>query len=269
MKEVYSPTEDTHVLPTYYPVPGFGILPVNAFVLKAKEPVLVDAGLLAEQEEFISTLSSVIDPKELKWLWLTHTDLDHIGSLQRLLQEVPQLHVITTYLGAGKMGMISPLPMDRVYFLNPGQSLDIGDRKLTAMKPPSFDAPETTGFFDSKTRALFSSDCFGAVMSSPAQDARDISRKELNEFQLMWATVDSPWLQSVDRQIFGKTLNTVRDMSPSMILSSHLPPAQGMTEDFLKTLASARDAKPFVGPDQEALQQMLAQLTQGTQESAA
>lgn len=49
MKEVYSPTEDTHVLPTYYPVPGFGILPVNAFVLKAKEPVLVDAGLLAEQ----------------------------------------------------------------------------------------------------------------------------------------------------------------------------------------------------------------------------
>jgi hypothetical protein len=35
-----------------------------------------------------------------------------------------------------------------------------------------------------------------------------------------------------------------------------------MTAQLLKTLASVPDAKPFIGPDQEALQRMLWQITQ-------
>jgi flavorubredoxin len=161
MEKSYSPAEGIHVLPAYDPLPGYGILPINAFVLKAKEPVLVDSGLISEQDEFMATLSSVIDPQELKWLWLTHTDRDHIGSAHKLLEEVPHLRVITTYLGVSKMSLSSPLPLDRVYLLNPGQSINVGDRTLTDIQPPLFDAPETTGFIDSKSRAFFSSDCFG------------------------------------------------------------------------------------------------------------
>jgi hypothetical protein len=148
-ERLYSPAEGIHVLPTYAPIPGYGILPINAFVLKAKEPVLVDCTLTSEQDEFMTVLSSTIDPQELKWLWITHTDRDHVGNCHRLMEEVPHLRVITTYLGAGKMSLISPLPMDRVYFLNPGQSLHVGDRKLIAVQPPIFDAPKTTGFIDS------------------------------------------------------------------------------------------------------------------------
>lgn len=261
MQTPFSATREIEVLPSYTPVPGYGILPVNAFVLKAKEPVLVDAGVIAERDDFISALRAIIDPQELRWLWLTHTDPDHTGGIQRLLEEAPRLRVITTFIGAGKMGLFSPLPMERVHFLNPGQSIEVGDRTLTAIKPPCFDAPETTGFFDSKSRALFSSDCFGAVLSAPAQDARDIPPKELTEFQMLWATVDAPWLHSVDRTLFAKALDAVRRLSPAVILSSHLPVASGMTEQFLKTLASAVEQAPFVGPDQAALRQNLAQVT--------
>jgi flavorubredoxin len=262
MERPYSPAEGIHVLPTYAPIPGYGTLPVNAFVLKAKEPVLVDCGLISEQNEFMDALSSVIDPQELKWIWLTHTDRDHIGSFHKLLEEAPRLRVITTFMGAGKMSLSSPLPMDRVYLLNPGQSIHVGDRRLTAVQPPIFDAPETTGFIDSKSGALFSSDCFGAIMSSPAEDVRDIPQEELTEMGTIWATIDAPWIHSINRGLFGKTLNRIRELSPSMILSSHLPAAPGMTTQLLKTLASVPDAKSFTGPDQEALQRMLGQITQ-------
>jgi flavorubredoxin len=261
MERSYSPAEGIHVLTTYGPIPGFGILPINAFVLKAKEPVLVDCGLISEQDEFMAALSSVIDPQELKWLWITHTDRDHVGNFQKLLEEVPHLRVITTYLGAGKMSLSSPLPMDRVYFLNPGQSLHVGDRRLIAVQPPVFDAPETTGFFDSKSGALFSSDCFGAIMSSPSEDARDIPHQELAEMGTIWATIDAPWIHNINRTLFSKALDQIRELSPSIILSSHLPAAPGMTMQLLKTLASVPDAKPFTGPDQEALQRMLGQIT--------
>jgi hypothetical protein len=47
-----------------------------------------------------------------------------------------------------------------------------------------------------------------------------------------------------------------------MVLSSHLPPAQGSsTERLLGALAAVPDAPAFVGPDQAALEQMLAGMT--------
>jgi flavorubredoxin len=263
MEKPQQAAQDTHVLPSYFPIPGLGIVPVNAFLIMAKEPVLVDTGLVPESQEFMQSLRSLIDPNDLKWIWLTHTDQDHIGSLHRLLEEVPNLKVITTFLGVGKMSLFAPLPMDRVYFLNPGRSIDVGDRTLTAVKPPSFDAPETTGLFDSKSQVLFSSDCFGAVLQSPAQDAADIPQRDLIEGQTLWATVDAPWLHQVDRATFARALNAVREMSPGTVLSSHLPPAHGMNERLLDTLAAAPDAGPFVGPDQAQLEAMLAEMTQG------
>ena len=57
------------------------------------------------------------------------------------------------------------------------------------------------------------------------------------------------------------SLNAIRQMDPELILSSHLPAARGMNERLLGTLATAPNATPWVGPDQEALMQMMAQIT--------
>ncbi|MCG7755016.1 MBL fold metallo-hydrolase, partial [Flavihumibacter cheonanensis] len=91
---------------------------------------------------------SVIDPEDLRWIWLTHTDFDHIGALHQLLEENPRIRVITTFLGVGIMSLTAPLPMERVFLVNPGQDITVGDRTLTAVKPPVFDNPSTTGFYD-------------------------------------------------------------------------------------------------------------------------
>jgi flavorubredoxin len=263
MEQPYKVAPDIDVIGSYAPVPGMGILPINAFVIKASEPVLVDTGHVLEKAGFMEALRSVIDPADLKWIWLTHTDFDHIGSLHQLLDEAPQVRVITNFLSVGKMSIYNPLPMNRVYFLNPGEKISVGDRTLTAVKPPTFDAPETTGVYDDKSNAFFSSDCFGSILSSPAQDAADIPQQDLRDGQVLWASVDSPWLYTVDEGKFAKGLDTVRQMSPELILSSHVPPARGMTEQFLGSLAATPKAQPFVGPDQAALEAMLAQMTGG------
>jgi mRNA degradation ribonuclease J1/J2 len=68
---------------------------------------------------------------------LTHTDFDHIGSLEPLLRRNPRIRVITSFLGVGILGLSSTrLPMDRVYLVNPGQTVTVGGRRLTAVKPP-------------------------------------------------------------------------------------------------------------------------------------
>jgi flavorubredoxin len=260
MDQAYEPIDGVSILPSHFSVPGLGVIPVNAYLIKARAPVLVDTGLHADSDDFLAALRSLIDPRDLRWIWLTHTDQDHVGSLRRLLDEAPRAKVVTSFLGAGKLALVAPLAPERVYLLNPGQSLDVGERTLTAVRPPAYDAPETTGLYDGKSGVFFSSDCFGAVLAAPAQDAADLARETLRERQTLWATIDAPWLHSANEAWLAKALGSVRQMSPSAIFSSHLPPAFGMTEPLLGALSAARSAAPFVGPDQAALEGQRAEI---------
>lgn len=265
MISTYRPAPDIDVLVSAFPIPGFGLVPINAFVLHGAEPLLVDTGAVVEAEDFMTALQSIIDPAALKWIWLTHTDFDHIGTVHQLLTEHPQLRVITTFLGVGIMSLSAPLPMDRVCLVNPGQKITVGDRTLVAVKPPVFDNPCTTGFFDDKSGALFSSDCFGALLQAVPESATDLSDEDLRMGQCIWATIDSPWLHNVDRDALAAELDTIRKMDPTMVLSSHLPAAPGVTlERLLASLAATPTTQRFVGPDQTALEQMLAQMTGGS-----
>lgn len=258
----YRAAPDIEVLTSDFPIPGFGLVPINSFVLKGREPLLVDTGAVVHSSDFMAALRSVIDPADLKWLWITHTDFDHMGSLQQLLAENPKLRVITTFLGVGIMSLAAPLPMDRVYLVNPGETITVGDRTLSAVRPPAFDNPSTTGFYDSKSGAFFSSDCFGALLSTVPQNAADLSDADLRDGQVFWATLDAPWLHKVDRTVFAGELEGIRRMAPKLVLSSHLPAAPGhMTDRLLASLATACTAQPFVGPNQAALEQMLKAMT--------
>jgi flavorubredoxin len=257
--ETYQAASDVDVVTSTLAVAGFGNLAVNAFVIHAAEPVLVDTGTVVASDDFMTALRSVVDPADLRWIWLTHTDFDHIGSLHRLLDENPRLRVITSFLGVGIMGLAAPLPMDRVYLVNPGQRVGVGDRTLTAVRPPAFDNPITVGLLDDRSGILFSSDCFGALLDEVPERAEDLSDEALHQGQVFWATVDSSWLHSVDRVVFASELDRIRSLKPSMVLSSHLPAARGESmERLLGALAAVPDAPPFVGPDQAALEQMLA-----------
>jgi flavorubredoxin len=260
--QTYTATPGVDVVSETANIPGFGSLAINAFVIHADQPVLVDTGAVRSTDDFMTALRSVIDPADLRWIWLTHTDFDHIGSLQRLLDENEQLRVITSFLGMGIMGLSeSPLPMERVYLVNPGQSVNVGDRTLTAVRPPAFDNPITAGLRDDHSGILFSSDCFGALLDEVPERAEDLSDAALRQGQIFWATVDSSWLHHVDRSVFASELDRIRALEPTMILSSHLPAAQGSSTDrLLGALAEVPDAPPFVGPDQAALEQMMAEM---------
>jgi flavorubredoxin len=209
----------------------------------------------------METLESVIDPEDLRWLYLTHPDLDHVGSLLQVLDRAPQVRLVTTFLGFGILSLTNQISMDRVYFLNPGETLDIGDRTITALRPPTFDNPATTAFYDNRSGILFSSDCFGALLPEVFEDAGDVPEDVLRQGQVTWTTIDSPWLHKIEKSAFASELNTIRQMAPALVLSSHLPPAKSITERMLGSLAAAPESEPFMGPNQAALEAMMAQMT--------
>ena len=249
---------DIAILPAHFPVPGVGYLPINAFVIKATEPVLVDTGTGIESEEFINALRSIIDPQDLKWVWLTHDDADHTGSIQKVLEAAPSARLAANSLAVLRMSSAWRVPMDRVFWLNPEESIMVGDRTLTAVRPPLYDNPTTIGIYDSRSEAFLSADCFGALIPSPAQNVYDIAEEDLAQGMVSWASGDNPWVHIVEPSLFSQALDRVRQLSPKIILSAHLPPALGKTRHLLELLATVPTSTPFVAPNQTALEQILA-----------
>jgi hypothetical protein len=254
---------DVSVLRDHLEVPGLGFLAVNAFVIHAEQPVVVDTGLGLADRDFLASLASVVDPVDVRWIWLTHPDRDHTGGLFALLDAAPHARVVTTFAGAGIMSAERPLPLDRLYLLNPGQSLDVGDRRLTGFRPPLFDNPATVGVMDTSTGVCLSSDCFGAPLPTAelatAEDATAVNPDELRAAQLLWASVDSPWVHNVDPAKYAASFTPLRDFRPSAILSTHLPPVTRDSATLFTTLLDAPQATAFTGPDQAALEVMLRQ----------
>ena len=168
---------DISVLSDQLEAPGVGFIPVNAFVLHAAEPVVVDTGLSPPDRDFLASLGAVksqtcggssLDPPRPR---------PHRG---------PVCAARGRSAGAGdhhlpeRRLLVSRAanPADRLYLLNPGQSPGCGGSKADRVRPPLFDNLGTIGVFDDRTQACFSSDRFGAPMPDAqlavCGDVRDI-----------------------------------------------------------------------------------------------
>ncbi len=263
MESPYQAAPDVHVFPVSLPIPGVGVLPVNAYLLMAEEPVLIDTGIGVDGEDFVAAVSSLVDLRKLKWVWLTHDDADHTGSIHRIMELAPEAKLVTHAFSALRMSTWWPVPLDRVHAIRFGDEIHVGDRTLTSTAPPLFDSPLSMGVLDKSTGALFSVDAFGAILPEPSTNTSEIPPEALAGGMLGWALSDSPWVHVTDRARFGEVLDRVRQIQPTRIFSSHLPAASGTSlEQFLQVLETVPDAQPFVPPDAEQFAQMIEAMNQ-------
>jgi flavorubredoxin len=251
---------DTTSFRSFAPIPQLGILPINSHLIHSREPVLVDTSWVGVSEAYLKALQEVIDPADLRWIWISHTDLDHVFNLEAVMDMAPNAKVVIAGLGAAKFGLRGDFDMSRLHVLEAGQRLDVGDRELVSLKPVIYDAPETNGFFDTKTRVLFSADAFGALMEAPYEEIAAVPEEQLRDGQTAWATVDAPWLGWADKEKFGHLLGDVERLDPSTIISGHLPATSGpMIRKVLGSLLGSMGASRFPGPDRETIEGLFAQ----------
>lgn len=187
--------------------------------------MLVDTGLGMMREDFMATLAAELDPATLRWIWISHVDFDHVGNLSAVLEAAPHARVLTGFLTHAKM-MLSGMPVDRVDVVAAGDTIEIGDRRLTALRPPYYDAPETLGFFDAASSALFVVDAYGAALPEMAPDAESIDDATLDAGLAAWSSLDAPWLTSLDRGALEACLASFGALKPRHVLTAHLPTAR-------------------------------------------
>lgn len=258
MEDTIKVAEDTWLLPTPFPFPGLGIFYVNTLVIKGAEPVLVDTGAPVFRQQYLERAFSLVDPEDVRWIYLSHDDRDHSGNLMQVLEMCPNARLITNFVGIGRMGEEWELPLHRVLIANNGDRFDVGDRELVAIRPPFFDSPATRGLWDARTGLYFGADAFGAVVPDSCTEAREVAPEAYRDGFFWFNRANHPWHVLTDPDKIKAEVDVIRRLDPTVIVSTHGPAAHGISGELCDMLASVSTMEELPLPDQAAIEALLA-----------
>jgi len=95
--EPYRIADRTHVIPLTLPIPSRGLLYLNPLVILGREPVIVDTGPAMLRQEYLDAVFSVVEPEDVRWIFLSHDDRDHAGNVMLLLDLCRNARLVTNF----------------------------------------------------------------------------------------------------------------------------------------------------------------------------
>jgi flavorubredoxin len=202
---------------------------VNSSVILGEQPVLIDCGPAVSREVWLETTFSLVDPADVRWIFLSHDDVDHTGNLAQVLELCPNATLVMTAFMMERMGAEFGfgLPLPRMRWVNDGDVIDAGDRQLVAVTPPVFDCPTTRGLFDTKTRTYWAADAFGCPIPYEITDIAELDPGFWREGSTVMSQMVGPWLRWVDPAKFQGAIDVVRGLDADVITSGHGPALRG------------------------------------------
>jgi flavorubredoxin len=199
-----------------------------------------------------------VEPEDVRWIFLSHDDGDHTGALLDVLERCPQATFVTNFFSVERLALEKPaLPLERMRWLEAGESFDAGDRTLHLFRPPIFDGPTTRGLFDPTTAAMWIVDTF-ACLTPGALEADELPREALEQMSAMNSAV-SPWHAWLDRAAYGRHVDAVEGFGARTVASAHGPVLRGeKLDDAFDRLRGLAGAPIIPLPGQELLDQLIA-----------
>lgn len=253
---------DAWLIPNLAPAGPGMYLPVNSMVIRGEQPVIVDTGAPLHRTLWLEKAFAVVEPEDVRWIFLSHDDGDHTGALLDVLERCPNATLVTNWFSVERLAIEKPaLPLHRMRWLEPGDRLDVGDRVLQLFRPPIFDGPTTRGLFDPVSGAMWIVDTF-AALTPGSLDGHELPPEALGAMNAFNSAV-SPWHAWLDRSSYGRHIDSIEALGATTIASAHGPVLRGdLIDDAFDRLRALAGAPIIPTPGQELLDQLVASTLQ-------
>ncbi|MDR0518916.1 MAG: MBL fold metallo-hydrolase, partial [Clostridiales Family XIII bacterium] len=137
----------------------------NSYVLKGTaKTALFEASKAHFFDEWIEKVKSETPIEKIDYLIVDHTEPDHSGTIERLLELNPNIEIV------GSMGAINFMKEIANREINgravkTGDELDLGGKTLQFISAPNLHWPDTIFTYVPEIKTLVTCDCFGAHYS--------------------------------------------------------------------------------------------------------
>ncbi len=133
----------------------------NSFLIRGEKVALVDTSHEKFRQIYLDTLLGLIDPTEIDYLVISHTEPDHSGLVKDVLELNPNIIVVGAKVAMQFLDDLIHFPFQRKLVKN-GDRLDLGNgHELEFVSAPNLHWPDTILTYDHKTQTLFTCDVFG------------------------------------------------------------------------------------------------------------
>jgi flavorubredoxin len=250
---------DTFLIPNLVPAEPGTFVPVNSLLIRGAEPIVVDTGAPIHRELWLEKVFSLVEPEDVRWVFLSHDDSDHTGSLHQVLEACPSATLVTNFFATERLKLEQPLPLDRLMWREPGEAFETADRRLRLVLPPIFDGPTTRGLYDERTGVLWAVDSFAALTPGAVHQVEDVPKDLYDESFRMFNSLVSPWHQWLDPVAYDRHVDTVEALKPQVVASAHGPVLRGgdIHDAFDRVRAMAGQPR-VMPPGQPLLDELLA-----------
>ncbi|MDR0851588.1 MAG: FprA family A-type flavoprotein [Clostridiales Family XIII bacterium] len=137
----------------------------NSYILKGTEKtVIFEAAKERFFDEYLEKISEIVPFECIDALIVDHTEPDHSGTIERMLDLRPELEIIGT---AGAINFLKEIT-NREFtntVVKAGDTLSLGDKTLQFIPAPNLHWPDTMFTYIPEIKTLVTCDCFGSHYS--------------------------------------------------------------------------------------------------------
>ncbi len=192
----------------------------NSYVWKAGDKtVLFETAKGRCFEEYLDKLKEIIDVTSIDYLVVSHTEPDHAGSIEMLLDYSPQMKVIATGCAIGFLKEIVNRDFCAIA-VKDNQEMEIGGKTLRFMIVPNLHWPDTMYTYIEEEKVLVTCDSFGSHYAFPDVLVSKVTNREdyMKATKYYFDCIIGPF-----KPYMKKALARVRDLDVSMICPGHGP----------------------------------------------
>jgi flavorubredoxin/flavin reductase (DIM6/NTAB) family NADH-FMN oxidoreductase RutF len=200
----------------------------NSFLIRGEKIALVDTSHEKFRDLYLDTLKGLIDPKEIDYLIISHTEPDHSGLVKDVLQLNPDITIVGAKVAIQFLEDMVHQPFKR-QLVKSGDRLELGNgHDLEFVQAPNLHWPDTIFTYDSGTQTLFTCDAFGMHFCDDHTYDEDLELIE-TEFQVYYDCLMGPNARSVLSAI--KRMNALPEITT--IATGHGPLLRYNIKEFV------------------------------------
>ncbi|MDE6494534.1 MAG: FprA family A-type flavoprotein [Bacteroidales bacterium] len=191
----------------------------NSYVVKGSEKTaLIETAKSTFFDEYMEKVRSVVDPAQIDYIVLDHTEPDHSGSLEKLIELCPKAKVLASAAALKYLKDITnrDFPFQAV---KDGEQVDLGGKNLRFIGASNLHWPDSIYTYVPEDKILFTCDSFGAHFASPTKKIFDDEVGDYRDaFDYYFTAILRPF-----SKFFLRAIEKVEALEISMICPGHGP----------------------------------------------
>jgi flavorubredoxin len=187
----------------------------NSYLVADEKIAVIDTVKDGYYEEFIANIKEVIGHRKIDYIIVQHTELDHSGSLGKLIKEYPEAVVVGSKAALMYSKQITNFDFNSAEI---GSELSLGGTTLKFIAAPNLHWPDTIFTYAQPQKVLFTCDFLGCHYCPKGEINHGVGENYFEEMKYYFDVIMGPF-----KKFAQSGLDKIKDLQLDMVAPSHGP----------------------------------------------